>query len=796
MSGNTDASLSIGADPSELEAGLNKAANAVKSAVGNMEASLASLNGAFQKIQTTFMAFTAAVAGGAAFKAVITASNDWALESGKLAKSLGLTTEQASVMQVALARTGISSDTLMNASQKLSKQIFSNATAFETMGIKVKDSSGQYRPVMDVMTEANSKLKEIHNPIQQNIAGMQLYSKAWGDIKPLLKLTTEQMQESERRARDLHLIVGPEGVNQALQYKAQMRDLNLVGKSLEVQFGNQLTPVFVRLGAWMGQEAPAMGKVFATVLEGIGFVAQSVWLALKDMGDSLGAMAAQANALLHGDLEGFKAIGKARDEQAKQNEEAYERLKANFGKPMPQGTSGAADLDGPTYDFEKAKNAKENIVALWTTQLEELKLKRSEAAQAEGTIYRMSLDEEKAYWEKKVGLTEGGSKENLEVRRKVAFLGNEINKRDLDAQIESYKAGEVAAGHALQAKLAYAQAEYDRLNAVYKGQGKEVEAAAAHVLQVQRELADQKRAIADEVVNRERISRQMDIDAAAQDALFQEQLGLITKAQLIQQERAFSAQRFEIERQSLEDKLQLLKNDPTSDPVAREKLETQLMEIRRKYAQQGQQLSQASVLEQTKDWRSLFSSLESGFASVFANIGTKYKSLAQVIGAMFNALASAIMNIVAQMAARWLVQQIMERVMGQVTARTQVAGNAAVAGSAAFASTAAIPVVGPAMAPAAAAAAYAGAMAFQGMIPSAEGGWDIPAGATGIMKYHEKEMMLPEGPASVIRNLATNGGAFGPAPHIHARTDDDVVRVGDLKKLLKQMNRSFVDVKR
>lgn len=79
------------------------------------------------------------------------------------------------------------------------------------------------------------------------------------------------------------------------------------------------------------------------------------------------------------------------------------------------------------------------------------------------------------------------------------------------------------------------------------------------------------------------------------------------------------------------------------------------------------------------------------------------------------------------------------------------------------------------MAPGVGAETFATAMAF---LPSAEGGWDIPAGATGLMRFHEREMMLPSKQADVIRNMAENGGAGGPVNfHVHAIDSAGVERL-------------------
>ena len=72
-----DAELRIGADASGVEKGMLEAATAVKNSVAQMNSSLASLGGSFSKLQGYFLAMTAVLAGGAAFKSAIDATVKW-----------------------------------------------------------------------------------------------------------------------------------------------------------------------------------------------------------------------------------------------------------------------------------------------------------------------------------------------------------------------------------------------------------------------------------------------------------------------------------------------------------------------------------------------------------------------------------------------------------------------------------------------------------------------------------------------------------------------------------------------
>jgi hypothetical protein len=71
-------------------------------------------------------------------------------------------------------------------------------------------------------------------------------------------------------------------------------------------------------------------------------------------------------------------------------------------------------------------------------------------------------------------------------------------------------------------------------------------------------------------------------------------------------------------------------------------------------------------------------------------------------------------------------------------------------------------------------AAFAGVMAFEGMLPSAARGYDIPAGVNPLTQLHAEEMVLPASIARPLRGLlaandagANDGAGFGGGAHYH-----------------------------
>src|SRR5471030_2000634 len=163
---DTSTTYAVGADPSNFTSGMDKVqaaakqtAQSIQSSFQAIESSLGQVSSALKTVTNMFGALTAVAAGGSAFKEVIGASNEWTAEAKKLAVQMGVTTERASVMMVAMRHLGIDSETVTLAAGKLAKQISTNGQAFETLGVKVKDSAGQYRPTLDIMGEVNDKLK-------------------------------------------------------------------------------------------------------------------------------------------------------------------------------------------------------------------------------------------------------------------------------------------------------------------------------------------------------------------------------------------------------------------------------------------------------------------------------------------------------------------------------------------------------------------------------------------------------------------------------------------------------------
>jgi hypothetical protein len=125
----------------------------------------------------------------------------------------------------------------------------------------------------------------------------------------------------------------------------------------------------------------------------------------------------------------------------------------------------------------------------------------------------------------------------------------------------------------------------------------------------------------------------------------------------------------------------------------------------------------------------------SAFGTIFAQMVKGSKSMAQGMEDM----AKTIINTVIEMAKKVIMASALE------------------AAAEAYAAEAGAPVVGPILGAAAMVAALSAVQGLLGSMPSAAGGFDIPAGVNPVTQLHQREMVLPAEIADQFRN----GGGGG-----------------------------------
>lgn len=269
MSNDQRIEVQVAANVAPLQAGMQQAVSAVQSAASGITSQFSNIA---SSIGGAVIAITAVFGGGRIFSNVIGETKQWTTEAMKLARVLGITTESASVLNLALGDIYTDSETYLSASRMMTRQALANGDGFRKLGIDVRDAGGHLKPTGDLMQEVLEKINGLSTAQDRNAAGLMIFGRSWGEASKLLKLSAQVMDEAREKAESLHLIVGPEGVAATKAYKTAMNDVEDVVMGLKVQVGNEVLPSLTELGVWFSEVAPPAVDIMVKAFKAVGDV--------------------------------------------------------------------------------------------------------------------------------------------------------------------------------------------------------------------------------------------------------------------------------------------------------------------------------------------------------------------------------------------------------------------------------------------------------------------------------------------------------------------------------------------
>lgn len=813
MSDNT-VEVKFGADASQLKSESDRAALAIENAIKNMSKSFDGISSVIDKFKDKFAALTAVIAGGALFKSAINETIQYAGEVRGLMNAFGIGSDKASELAVSLKLVGISTEEYIGIAMKFDRQLKNNEGGLNRLGVTTRDANGSLLSQQELLKNAVATMMEYKAGTDRNAFALANFGRSAEEAFKLLKLNNDVQERAAKLAKDLGLVLGSEALDGVKKYKQEMAAVGLVMGAFEERVGDAVMPALTKLAQGFVQIGTSVIPVFKVAFEMLGEtfsviaeLIETLWEVTSDVFNSIGDLIISiVGGSVKSNMELFENILKVVHVAVLGFKGglilAFEVMGAAIqifisGLKQFAGIAIAAfKLDWGGIKAAWNQGAAETEKILTDSQNRILK-KTSENAQKINDVIMSGI---------------GGSKKDDVANPKQGtkeYRGQDKKEKQdksmmpaWEAALSEQKAAYMRMHDMYEMSLVDEKKYWDTLLAILDKGDKEYGAvkkkSAEMELQILKKKASEGKAIAQEEIDSWK-SAALDGVAFEQQAAQQRfDLGLMTNEVLIQQERQFENERFEINRKALEERVVLMQKDPNKNPVEYKKIKDQIAEIERKHVMDQQKLSNKSALDSAQKYQTMFSSIQNGFAGVIKQFLQGTLSIKGLFQGMVNAVVSSVTEMLAQIAAKFLVSSVMERVMGKVTALSQIGANAAVAGSAAFASTAAIPIIGPGLAPGAAAAAYASTLSFGTAIPAAAQGFDIPSGINPMTQLHEKEMVLPAKHADVIRNIADSGASGGGDVHMHVHTQSTQDFQNFMKKnshalapALRQMARNF-----
>ena len=811
--------VKVTGDASGAEAAMAKSVVAVSSGVTTMKESFAALTNVFSSLQSKMLLVAGVLAGGKAFKESIDKVVELSKEATQLSNALGISADEAGVLNTALGNVFLDKDTYIGATKQITKQLNSNATAFAQMGIATKDAQGQLLPMSSIIANTASSLQQYQAGTERNVMANQLLGRSYEDVLKLAKLTPQVMQEAAQEVADYHKQLDPAAV---LRYRQAMENVGDVIEGVQVAIGTALMPVLSQLGEWLSAIGPSIVGAFIAVLDTFTFAFKTLWSIVKVVWDVL----AQAFSSIAEGLE--IAFGKSSLTTVQFFTNCLTVVKLAFLAvefavvQFVEAVKFYLDLASTilfafadtakhalTLDFSGAKKAWQNglgeiagVVQAHTAKM--AGITEQYAGKANELIMPSALGGAPSGG---AGAPKGGSKKSFTIDKKDPAKETGTRTSAWAMELDNEKATYQLKNNLKKLDIANEVSYWEqRLTMTAKGSKEQNE--------VIKKLNDSKLKQALETFEREQELSQIGIERARSaansmlaidqdNARAQLDLGNISNEQYLVQLQSFEDRRYEIAKAAAEQRLQLNANDPSANPAERARILAEIEAIDAEHGRKNNELQIQTVKEQSKLFEELSGTMSSlwdkgieammngtlrwsnAYRAVLASVGKVFLQFAMQKAKAW--LQTEVLQTVytrAQGAVRSLLEKagLMQSVSATATAATtKVGANAVVAGSGAASAMAGIPYIGPILAIAAMAAMIASVGGLKGSIKSARGGYDIPAGINPMVQLHEQEMVLPKAQANAVRDMAEGGGSGGGGGtvnlHVHA------LDAGSVKKL-------------
>ncbi len=196
---------------------------------------------------------------------VTKAAAENASEIAKQAKEYSLTAEQIQELHQAEQAIEVDQDTITSSMAKLTAKIKDNSDAFDTLGVKTKDSNGQYRDSLDIYYDTIDALGNVKNQTEADTLAQELFGKSYADVKPIIDAGSSAIKQYGEESKAAGYIMSNDTVS-ALDAVYQ--------KNLDVEDGwEAISSTLAK------QYSPAMTDVDNSLIN-------DVQPTLKDLGES------------------------------------------------------------------------------------------------------------------------------------------------------------------------------------------------------------------------------------------------------------------------------------------------------------------------------------------------------------------------------------------------------------------------------------------------------------------------------------------------------------------------------
>lgn len=331
-----------------------------KEGVDSAQRNLQGLHNEVDALQGKWKAL-GALLGIGTFALMVKQAVDAQAKMKDLAEQAGMTVEQFSRFEEVGRTSGVGLDGIASAVQKLSKSLIeakdpTSAAAQALKSINLSWEALKGLSPDEALIRIAKAMAEYGGGLEKNAAMMALFSRGGAQFQTLLNEIAE--------AQSLTATTSQAQADAADFLKDSLEKLQLRSESFWRMVASEMVPhlnslLEVLLDAPTGSNSASEAfGMLGESLKYLGGFALSAWMALKDMGDGIGAVAAKVVMLLRGDFAGVDAITEERNARAAANEEAYNRMWERLRGNLKEEKALKSELKQLEYDPNAGKDRK------------------------------------------------------------------------------------------------------------------------------------------------------------------------------------------------------------------------------------------------------------------------------------------------------------------------------------------------------------------------------------------------------------------------------------------------------
>lgn len=302
------------------------------------------------KLETTVKGLAAALAGAFTVKEFVgwmKTAVDAGDEMKAFSQKTGVAVAEVAGLKLAFKQGGVEGDALTSAMGKLSKNMVAGSDAFETLGVKTRNTDGSMRSVKDVLYDVADATKDMGDGARKSALLQEVLGKSANDLIPTLNEGSDGMRKMADMAEKLGLSMSSDAAEAADGFNDTLELLGMGLQGIARQTMAQLLPTLNNLtGAFLDTmtKGDALSKVSATLAAALKLLFASGVLvveAFQTVGKTIGAAGAAVVAVMSGDFAGAARIGK---EHAQDVKGSWRDTADTIGKAWAESGNGTVNV--------------------------------------------------------------------------------------------------------------------------------------------------------------------------------------------------------------------------------------------------------------------------------------------------------------------------------------------------------------------------------------------------------------------------------------------------------------------